>query len=439
MLFARSSRLLPICLFVLMLAMVACQAGAPTPALDGAGTAAATAAPSIAAQTRPPEATSASPAADPAGAPAATAAVAALATLPPPVISVTADAATGPAPALEPSATGLPPQASPAPAVQRLGPESIPYSVNPLTGEQVANPALLDHRPIAVKVSNSGPVVRPQSGLSDAAIVFEHYAEGGITRYTAVFYGQDTPLVGPVRSARLIDLEIPKMFDAAFGYSGSSGPVQEMMRAGPFFERVISPDFGHAGFWRDYEIGNPDKPAWETMYTDTDTLRQQLLRRDEDRRPELPANWLFDAALPGDAKPATTIEVGYQATNVFWRYDANTGQYLRWADGAQHLDANDGSQLAFRNVVAVAANHVETLILEDEVAGGHYGIEIQLWGEGPASIFRDGLRIDGRWLRTAPGDMLTFHDSAGNLIPLAPGNTFIQVVPLGFANLWTTP
>jgi hypothetical protein len=73
------------------------------------------------------------------------------------------------------------------------------------------------------------------------------------------------------------------------------------------------------------------------------------------------------------------------------------------------------------------------------VGGGHYSIQIQIWGEGPVSIFRDGVRIDGRWQRTNPNDMLTFTDLNGNILPLAPGNSFFQLVPLGFANLIVSP
>ncbi|RMF36206.1 MAG: DUF3048 domain-containing protein, partial [Chloroflexi bacterium] len=85
--------------------------------------------------------------------------------------------------------------------------------------------------------------MRPQAGLSFADLVFEHYAEGGVTRFTAVFLGHDAEKVGSIRSGRLIDLEIPAMYKAMFAYSGSSGGVKERIRNADFFpDRVISPD-----------------------------------------------------------------------------------------------------------------------------------------------------------------------------------------------------
>ena len=86
------------------------------------------------------------------------------------------------------------------------------------------DPALLERMPAAVKISNS-PIARPQSGLSKADVVIEHLAEGDITRFTAIFHSQDAERIGSVRSARLIDLEIPVLFDAFLVYSGANGEV----------------------------------------------------------------------------------------------------------------------------------------------------------------------------------------------------------------------
>ncbi|MFN2276422.1 MAG: DUF3048 domain-containing protein, partial [Candidatus Promineifilaceae bacterium] len=87
---------------------------------------------------------------------------------------------------------------------------------NPLTGELVSDPANLQRRPLAVKLSNAPAVyTRPQSGLNDADLVFEHTTEGNLTRFTAIIYGKTPPRLGPVRSARLIDIELPAMYDAA--------------------------------------------------------------------------------------------------------------------------------------------------------------------------------------------------------------------------------
>ena len=316
-----------------------------------------------------------------------------------------------------------------------IGPESFPADVNPLTGETAADVAVLERRPIAVKVSNAPAIVRPQSGLNRADLVFEHYAEGGLTRFTAVFYGQDVALVGSVRSGRLIDLEIPKMYDAAFGFSGAAGLVRLMFRDSPFFDRIISPDFGHGGFFR---MPDPNKALEHTMFTNLNNLRAILEERGLSRRPQFSNHMAFRVEPVAEGEAAGRVEVRYEGANATWVYGGD-GRYWRWTDGEAHLDATTGQQLSFRNIIVVEAHHEETDILEDNVGGGHYSIQIQIWGEGPVVIFRDGRRFDGVWRREDPSHMLTFYDNEGGVLPLAPGNSFFQVVPVGFERLFVTP
>ncbi len=348
--------------------------------------------------------------------------------VPPPVISVSDDDAPSP------TASPAPPTASPPPiAIEGLiGPDNFPENVNPLTGETANDPTVLARRPLAIKISNAPAIVRPQSGLNNADLVFEHYAEGGLTRFTAVFYSKDADPVGSIRSGRLIDLEIPKMYDAAFAYSGSSGPVRLMFQESEFFDRIISPDFGHGGFFR---VEDPNKAFEHTLFTSTYNLHYILGLREQDTPPHFQNGMAFSPAPSVPGEPARQIEIGYDGTYVTWAYNEGNGRYTRWTDGQPHLDANTGQQLSFKNIIVLAAHHQDTDILEDHVGGGHYSIQIQIWGEGPVSIFRDGVRIDGRWHRSDPHDMLTFTDLDGNILPLAPGSSFIQLVPLGFNQL----
>ncbi|MCA9966156.1 MAG: DUF3048 domain-containing protein, partial [Anaerolineales bacterium] len=91
-----------------------------------------------------------------------------------------------------------------------LAAEDFTDHINPFTGEYLDDNTNLLRRPIAVKISNSPPEwVRPQSGIGQADLVFEHVTEGPITRFTALFYSQTPEKIGPIRSARLIDVELP--------------------------------------------------------------------------------------------------------------------------------------------------------------------------------------------------------------------------------------
>lgn len=342
-----------------------------------------------------------------------------------------------------PTSTGIPeldptPEPTPLPLPDGwLGPADFGDDIDPLTGEQVEDPSVLDRRPIAIKISNYPPLVRPQRGLNNADLVFEHYAEGGATRFTAVFYSQDAHTVGSVRSARIIDFEIPVMYDAALGFSGAAGTNKDRFSTVDWFDRIVSPDFGHGGFYRSYPE-DEEVDFWHTMFTDTYRLREILQDRGLDVRPQFANGMVFSPEPPEGGMPGEQIEVGYRGSYVTWWYDSGVGRYFRWNDGERHNDANRGEQINFKNIVVVSAEHVVTDIPETEVGQGANSIEIQIWGEGPATIFRDGQRFDGQWHRDDPHHMLTFTDLEGNPLPLAQGNTWIELVPLGFDKLYVT-
>jgi hypothetical protein len=303
-------------------------------------------------------------------------------------------------------------------------------SINPLTGETV-DPTVLDRRPLAVKISNAPAIVRPQAGLSFADVVFEHYAEGGLTRFTAIFLSKDCEKIGSVRSARLIDLEIPAMFKSMLAYSGASGGVNQEIRKSDFFERVISPDFGHDSAFK--RIPAPGKAFEHTLFSDTETLRKVTDQRDLNGRQDI-QGWVFSVEPPSGGTPATFIKIPYEPQYVTteYQYDAAQGVYLRSVLGESHTDELTGKQLAASNVIILFAHHIETPIMEDTHGGGHYSIQIQLWGEGTAKIFRDGQVYELKWSRPARHDLVIFIDDDGNRFPLKPGNSWIQLVPLDF-------
>jgi len=329
------------------------------------------------------------------------------------------------------------PQASLMPTADASILTEFPSDVNPLTGLRVSDPATLDRCPLAIKISNAPAVVRPQSGLSLADLVFEHYAEGSLTRFTAIFLGHDASKVGSIRSGRLIDLEIPAMTGAMFAYSGSSGGVKQKIIASDFYQegRVVSPDFG-VGEPVFFRVPEPGKAFEHTLFTSTEALRALTTERGLNTRQDL-HGLAFREAPPTGGQPARYVEIPYLpgAASAEWAFDRELGLYRRSILGEPHTDALTGQQLTAANVIIVYANHVETDILEDLVGGGHYSIEIQIWGEGPVQIVRDGQVFDGQWARWAREDMLSFLDASGNPLPLKPGNSWYQIVPLGFPTI----
>jgi len=334
---------------------------------------------------------------------------------------------------LVPTAT-LPPTPTPPPTFTPTPeftptPTPLPENVNPLTGEVVADTSMLERVPVAIKVSNwPGQYVRPQAGINSADLIFEHYNEGWFaSRWTAIYLGQDPERVGPCRSGRLIDLEIPAIYKAVLACSGFSNGVLALVTESDIYpDRVASPSVGvgQPVFYRDF---SRDVPLEHTMYTSPALVRDWAAERGVSGRQKLDG-MVFSDEPPIEGEPATIINVPWRSLDAEWRYDEPSGRYLRWSDGALHTDALTGEQLNVTNVVVLYVPQWDTDIVEEPHSGA-LSIQFALWYSNRAIIFRDGVQIEAFWQRWERDDMLTLTHEAGNPIPLKVGNTFFEVIP----------
>lgn len=346
------------------------------------------------------------------------------------------------APAAAPEST--PQDAAPTPTDAA---PSLEEGMNPLTGLPL-DTTLGNRLPIVAKISNAPPLVRPQAGISAADWVFEHYAEGGLTRFSAIFYGDAPERIGSIRSARLIDYELAAIYDALLIFSGASTGVEELIygseeigiaeaRLAEGRELVPPSDFAERAFkgvffglpyyFRDEAIEVPHnmfanpRAVWELA-------RQRGLM---ERAPYLNGLHFATDAPNTESNPANGLDIRYHATRVQWVYDEAARQYKRFSDGQIHADANTGQQVVADNVVILYANHQFTDIVESEWQGSRsYSIEVQLWFEGDAIIARDGRQYAVRWHRPTRESMLTFTYPDGTPFPLKNGKTWVQVVRL---------
>ncbi len=339
----------------------------------------------------------------------------------------------------EPTPTEEPPTATPTPepteaismivdAWPTLAPELCP-----LTGLAVSDPALLERRPLAIKVQNA-EISRPQYGLPQADIVYEHLSEAGITRFTAIYLCQPVEKIGSTRSARFLDLEIPAMYKSLMAFSGTSAGLYPKFLNADFYDREFCYGWGlHSeGFYRDRELREQGVPIEHTLFGDPAKIWEIADELGINQPQELRAMHFSDEA-PADGQAATHITIPYPSRDmaVDYRYDAKQGVYLRWDGGDPHLDAVSGEQISVTNVIVAYATHVDTDIYEDEPRRNHPSVQIQLWGTGPVVVFREGQAFEGLWARPKRDDMLVFRDPTGqNPIPLKPGTTWIHLAPL---------
>jgi hypothetical protein len=355
----------------------------------------------------------------------------------PPTATATGTATSTPTPTPTKTAT---PTLTPTPdPIVKMGPD-----VNPLTGQKVEDIGKLERRPLAIKVPNFPPEARPQWGLSEADVVIEHEAEGYLTRFTAIYLGGDvTPRLGPVRSLRLVDAELIPVFKAVLVASGGHPAVKiEITEGKPWAEgytRIICPE---APFYSDggalRRIPGAARLYELTMYTDTESLWEVVSKREINERQDFHDMWLFSEVAPDGGTEASEVEVIYRKTveEALYRYDEETQLYKRFDVGVPLKDAVTDEQIAVSNVLVLYVNHVDTDIAADmhDPNKTWYAVSIQLWGSGPAKLFRDGQVYEAQWVREnpqEPDDRLIIVDAGGDKIPFRPGKTWIQLVRLG--------
>ncbi|HUN24208.1 MAG TPA: DUF3048 domain-containing protein [Anaerolineales bacterium] len=325
--------------------------------------------------------------------------------------------------------TPVPVQVSDAPsAVPATLPPSAPdyaaQGLNPLTGLPI-DPSLAGLRPINVKVSNLPACVRPQTGLNAADVVFEHYVEAWYTRFTAIFHSQYPEKVGSVRSARMLDLELPAIFSSGFLFSGASAGVQMRVKAIDFKDRALYSLTEYPALYR-VPINQTDcTEGPHNMFANTKEALSRLAVRNQDKLVTPISGWYFAPQAPVNGLPATHIELLYENAPMSWDYDAPNAVYLRTQGDKKHYDRATREQLRTYNVVLLYANQVYTDFPESP---SWYSLEIQFWGTGNLVLFRDGQAYSGRWERPTREGLFRMYLADGTPLTLHPGNTWFQMV-----------
>lgn len=297
-----------------------------------------------------------------------------------------------------------------------------PENVNPLTGLSVDDPAKLRRRPLCVVINNS-PIARPQYGLAEAEIVYEYIMEGrAVTRYTAIYLVGEAGRIGPVRSARLINYVLSPQYDCALVASGGNDHTRWLLKHKADFPYLdIDLDDPGNNIYS-YSIGK----HWETRLQTNSALLRKWLRDWEEEKGQQLRGFAFDSEPPASAS-GQSVHIPYSKDSaVDWVYDAVQGRYLRSVAGEAHLDAATQKQLSAANVIIQTVEHLPTEWVEDSL--GNTSIDMVMVGEGKALVLRDGVLIEGFWRALDPHQMPEFRDASGRIIPLKPGNSWIEVV-----------
>jgi len=290
------------------------------------------------------------------------------------------------------------PSPSPSPKVSQL--------ISPFTGEPVRSLGPV----LAVKIDNI-VYARPQTGLTQADIVYVLPVEGGLSRFLAIFSSHFPPVIGPVRSAREDDLELLRQFGRpAFAFSGAQGqllPVVERARIVDLYAWRVH------GYYRDDR-----RIAPYNLYART----RQLLAQSAGASRAHSIGFTFGPA-PAGGQPVTTERAGYPAASFTFTWSAARNRWLVWMDGARAA-STEGSQLSAATVVIQHTIVRTSRFLE-------YGVPppyAESTGAGTAIVLRNGKAYQARWSRPTAAGGTTFTTDSGQPMTFAPGPVWIVLV-----------
>jgi hypothetical protein len=327
-----------------------------------------------------------------------------------------------------------------------LGKISAPAFIpGPLDGMSTPRARAM-RRPLAVIVENYSPDSRPQSGLGAASTVIETLAEGGVTRFMALYLEHDAPKVGPVRSTRIYFDRWAASFHSILAHVGGNDDAQALLWNLPKVFNIDENKWeinlyntGTPLFWR-----STDRVAPHNMYVSTYKLRNYAAVHRQ--------NWAYTNAYllhkhPAAVKArgrATTIDISFADPlnptpvadyAVHYTFNRSSDTYPRFMGGSPHVDAATGKQLDPANVIIMKTPPASA----DALAGiTPDSINIPTVGRGQALFFRDGTVLKGTWKQPNRDAPLRFYDRLGRQVAFNPGQTWIEVVPPNSPVTWST-
>jgi hypothetical protein len=312
----------------------------------------------------------------------------------------------------------------------------LPSEVNPLTGLPPGDPSLLERHPIAVKVANYPRYIRPQSGLTLADNIYEYYIEGGLTRFIAVFYSNNSEWVGPVRSGRFFDENIQRMYHAYLVFKFADARVLSYFKTTDFADYLVTPTIGKCPPFHKMSQARPDMEDYNNEYFNTVAWADCIARDNLDNTRPAIRPGLFSETPPEPKLLGTQIFTYFSVYSYnYWLYRPETYQYVRYQEMDDTRDGKEETyDVLMDNVTATAVHASNVVVLfayhtfanaydaDDEV------YHIDMTGSGEAYVFRDGVGIVAKWYRTNKDQPLLLTTPLGEPIDLRPGITFYEVI-----------
>ena len=297
-----------------------------------------------------------------------------------------------------------------------------------LTGRTV-NQSQVGAAATCVMIENS-PDARPQSGLDEAGVVYEVIAEGGITRFMAIFQEAKPQYIGPVRSVRMTFAQFAKPYNCSIAHVGGSANALNLIRNNPEF-RDIDYGFNDDFYWRASHRYAPHNVY--TSFDKLDALNQGLGYTTSNFNGFTRVK--PDTKTQSDNITARTISITMSSDmfNPVYTYNEATNTYDRgYADGETHEVVSESGVISRVSPDTVIAMEVTAIARSSEEQYSDYVTT----GSGKAFIFQNGTVIAGTWERADENSELNFLDENGNTVALNRGQTWITAYPNSNTITW---
>lgn len=276
-------------------------------------------------------------------------------------------------------------------------------------------------RPYAIMFNNI-KVASPQSGTSEADILYEAIVEGGITRMMGIFENITSDRIGSVRSARHYFVSFADEYDAIFVHYGQTKyAVSKILELGIDTLSGLSGE-GTTVFYRDKSIKAPHNAfaSKEGILTGTENKKYRT-----EYREDFDGHFKFygedtDLNSSENAEKVTLKFSSYTAP--YFIYNDSDKQYYRYQFNDKHIDYNTKEQLHFKNIIVqfvkewnIDKKGYQTMDIENSSGTGYY--------------ITNGKKVDITWEKNESNKSMHYYDSNGNELVINPGKTYIAVFP----------
>ena len=271
--------------------------------------------------------------------------------------------------------------------------------------------------PVLVVKIDDTTLAHPQQGLKDADVVYIEQVEGGLTRLAAVFSSYVPDLVGPVRSARISDIDLLAQYGkVGFSYSGAQRKFL------PVLAQANLLNLGATHYGPNFYANDPARTAPYAMIVKAKNLLAEAAKNGSVPDSSKQMGWNF-GELSTSATPLDSAHISWPASSYDAKWSADQDRWLLTHNGNIDTDES-GYQLGPKNIIIQIVSITDS-IYKDKVGG--VTPLVATIGVGKCYILRDGTFTAGTWMRPDEASGTTFTDSTGAEILLTPGQTWIAL------------